>query len=103
MKMIEFTGTVGLAVGILIVAALLHYLGQGKSALLGLKLLIAGAAFLLIAAGFSFFYQVLDTAGASVLAGQVQKAGIYIGYGLAAVFTIVGALIIALKNLLVRK
>jgi hypothetical protein len=33
----------------------------------------------------------------------VQKAGIYIGYGLGAVFTIVGALIIALKNLLARK
>lgn len=99
--MIEFTGTLGLAVGLLIVVALFHYIDKGKIHL-GVRLLLAGAAFLLVALGLEFIGTVLDTSGNTVLAGQVQTASVYIGYTLSAICCIVGALIIALKSLLKR-
>jgi len=100
--MIEFTGTLGLTVGLLIVVVLFHYVNKGKIDL-GVRLLLAGAAFLLVALGIGFIGTVLDTSGNTILGGQVQNASVYIGYTLSAICCIVGALIIALKNLLARK
>ncbi|GEM_PF-2422543 len=100
--MIEFTGTLGLTVGLLIVVALFYYINKGKIDL-GVRLLLAGAAFLLVALGIGLIGTVLDTSGNTVLGEQIRNASVYIGYTLSAICIVVGALIIALKNLLVRK
>lgn len=100
--MIELTGSLGVAIGLLAVVALLHYLGQGKKARLGVALVIAAAAFMLVAVGFEFFSELISTYGDATLAEQVERAGIYIGYSLSGVCVILGVLIIALKNLLRR-
>ena len=100
--MIELTGSLGVAIGLLAVVALLHYLGQEKKARLGVALMIAGAAFMLVAVGFEFFSELISTYGDAALAEQVKRAGIYIGYSLGGICVILGMLIVALKNLLKR-
>jgi len=98
--LIDIAQPLEVAIGLLVVVAILRYLERGKKPGLGVRLITAGAALMLIAVGFQFFVQTLQTAGESVLAQQVEKAGIYIGYTLAGVTSVLGALIIALKKVL---
>jgi hypothetical protein len=92
----------GMALGVLALRAILYFTGYDKKLGIGASLLVALSAFLLLTFGFQMISQMLTTAGYTVIGGQVDKAGIYIGYTLAGVCAIVSAIIIALKVILAR-
>ncbi|GEM_PF-6750524 len=93
--MVTLTETLLAAVSLCAVTAILRYGRVIAERGLAVRLMTASSAFLVLAASFKFLAAVFELHDKTT-AIQVERAGIYLGFGLGGILGIVGAILVVL-------
>ena len=93
--MVTLIETVVASLSVCAITAILRYGGVIAERGLGVRLMTASSAFLMLAVAFEFLVAICELHDKTT-AVQVERAGIYLGYGLGGILLIVGAILVVL-------
>lgn len=91
--MVTLIETVVAAIGVSVVTAILRYGKVIAEAGLGVRLMTASSSFFLLAAAFKLLSSVFELHDRTT-AIQIERAGIYLGFGVGSVIALVGCILI---------
>jgi hypothetical protein len=93
--MITLTETLLASLSLCAITAILRYGGVIAERGLGVRIITASSALLLLFAAFEFLAAVFELHDKTT-ATQIERAGIYLGFGLGGLLLIVGAILVVL-------
>jgi len=93
--MITLTETLLASLSICAITAILRYGGVIAERGLGVRIMTASSSFLLLAVAFDILASVFELHDKTT-AVQVERAGIYLGYGIGGILLIIGAILVVL-------